>query len=76
MPYIVTIKVPRNSEHDPHNKQTGRCPLSPECTDVTGEHHSALMTGTTLAGLRATGVHITRVERVDLMPESSTTDWR
>jgi hypothetical protein len=42
--YIVTIKVPKNPKHDPHNKVIGPCPIAfnKDCTDVTGEHHSFL----------------------------------
>ena len=44
MKFIVTVKLPKNKEHDPHNKKTGPCPVNGEtCTDVTGEHHSFLV---------------------------------
>lgn len=67
--FIVTVKLPRNPEHDPRNKKTGSCPASPEgepCTDVTGEHHSFLLRTTDLkAALERLGhPHITRTERV------------
>ncbi len=65
--YIVTIKLPRKKGHDPHNKVTGPCPVNPasECTDVTGEHHSALVEGEEqLQELRDVGLHITRVEKL------------
>lgn len=62
--YIITIKQPRNPEHDPRNKRTGACAYSPECTDVTGEHHSFLGTRADVDRLRADGVHITRTEKV------------
>lgn len=39
MKAIITLKFPRNYEHDPKNKLTGVCPLSYTCTDTTGEHH-------------------------------------
>jgi len=65
MRYIVTIKLPKNKEHDPRNKKTGACPMSSECTDVTGQHHSGLVTFEELEGMRSSGVHITRVESVD-----------
>lgn len=39
---LVTIRLPRNADHDPHNKVTGPCPVndSQPCTDITGEHHT------------------------------------
>jgi hypothetical protein len=41
MRYVVTVKLPRRKDHDPHNKKTGKCPVGGgTCTDVTGEHHS------------------------------------
>lgn len=69
--FIVTVKLPKNPNHDPRNKQTGPCPVSGQpCDDVTGEHHSFLM-GTsstiTVAEIRAIYAktwHVTRVERV------------
>lgn len=43
MKYLVTVKRPKNPNHDPHNKVTGKCPVTQGiCTDVTGEHHSFL----------------------------------
>ena len=65
MQYIVTIKLPKNPNHNPRDKKTGACPLSSECTDVTGEHHSGLVTFEELEGMRDSGVHITRVEKID-----------
>lgn len=39
--YLVTVKVKKNPNHDPHNKVTGLCPVTGlECSDVTGEHHT------------------------------------
>jgi hypothetical protein len=44
--YIVTIRMlKKNPDHDPSNKESGRCVVSGYCTDVTGEHHSFLMAG-------------------------------
>ena len=44
MKAIVTIRLPRNPDHDPLHKKSGLCPVSNEyCTDITGEHHSILM---------------------------------
>ncbi len=67
MTYIVTIKLPRRTEHDPRNKVTGPCPVNPHstCTDVTGEHHSVLLeTEEQVQELRGTYLHITRVEKL------------
>jgi hypothetical protein len=63
--YIVTVKFPRDPDHDPKNKQTGACPVSEHCTDVTGQHHSFLaVTKADLELAKATYEHITRIERV------------
>jgi hypothetical protein len=61
---IVTIKLPKNPKHDPHNKVTAACPFSGTCTDSTGEHHSGLVRN--LAELQALREqhHITRVEYI------------
>lgn len=66
---LVTVKLPKNPDHDPRAKRTGPCPFSHECTDVTGEHHT-LMTGADgLEALRENGTHITRTERLGRMPD-------
>lgn len=69
--FIVTVKYSRLPGHDPFNKVTARCPLSQNdtCTDVTGEHHSALWEGESIEAARqyfkdVTGLHITRIEEV------------
>lgn len=31
MIYIVTVKLPKNPDHDPAEKKTGSCPLSAAC---------------------------------------------
>jgi hypothetical protein len=66
--YIVTVKLPKKPEHDPDNKRMGACAMSPECSDVTGEHHSYLVTAETADAARANGEerfgHVTRVELV------------
>jgi len=61
------MKLPKNKNHDPHNKQVGECPFSNECTDATGEHHSGLVTEQELKELRNTEVHITRTEVINLV---------
>lgn len=62
--YIVTVKLPRNPDHNPRDKKTGRCPVSPECTDSTGEHHSHLVETDRLFMALERFSHVTRVERV------------
>jgi hypothetical protein len=62
--YLVTVKLPRNPDHDPRDKKTGACPVSPECTDATGEHHTFLLETDRLFLALARYAHVTRVERV------------
>lgn len=68
--YVVTVKLPRNKDHDQRNKKIGSCQFSPYCTDVTGEHHSFIATAEDETQLRqqlktTTGCqHVTRIERV------------
>jgi hypothetical protein len=68
MAYIVTVKLPKNKEHDPKNKKTDVCPVSSdyaECTDATGEHHSFLAYGNSAEEVRdvfKSYYHVTRVE--------------
>lgn len=64
--WIVTIKLPKNPNHDPQNKVTGKCLLSDHCTDVTGEHHSGLIFAYSEAEIRQLygKYHITRMERI------------
>lgn len=63
---IVTIKLPRDPKHNPHNKITGECVCSDVCTDVTGSHHSLIMSGVDIHKISdvAKGLygHTTRVE--------------
>jgi hypothetical protein len=62
---IVTIKLPKNPHHDPHNKVTAPCEVSDVCTDSTGEHHSVLVeTDEQVEELRQQFGHITRIEEV------------
>lgn len=72
--FTVTVKLPKNPNHDPHNKVTGVCPLSEDfgaadCTDVTGEHHSiTLVTSDKWDATKmkeffvGKGYHVTRIE--------------
>lgn len=65
---LITVKLPKNPDHDPHNKQTGFCPVSAgqTCSDVTGEHHTVLWESRSveeaLDHWRGRGFHVTRVE--------------
>lgn len=60
---LVTVKLPKNPEHDPRNKQTGPCVVSPTCTDATGEHHTVVArTMDEVEALREKFGHITRIE--------------
>lgn len=64
--YIVTVKLLERGRapHDPKNKITDTCVFSDECTDQTGAHHSVLLDGDDLAVMRASALHITRVELI------------
>lgn len=73
-PFLITVKLPKNPDHDPRNKVTGPCPVDMTrgriCTDVTGEHHTVLVAAPDLEAARRTmlllkpGIHITRIEEV------------
>lgn len=64
---LVTIKLPKNPDHNPREKLTNTCAVSPECTDSTGEHHTvAVYTDDEVDALRTRFGHITRIERVFL----------
>jgi len=67
--FIVTVRQPKQAGHDPHNKKTGVCTWSNYCTDVTGEHHSFLVTNVSEEQARdlaydVVGVRLTRLEKV------------
>jgi hypothetical protein len=70
--YIVTVKLPRNPAHNPHQKRISVCPVGGGiCTDVTGEHHSYMDMSSTSpeeAEKNAKEVlgwnHVTRIEEV------------
>jgi len=67
--YIVTLKLPKKPDHDPRNKKTGPCQFARVCTDVTGEHHSLLISSpATIEEIKEAykkrGVHVTRVEQM------------
>lgn len=68
--HLVTVKLPKNPEHNPRDKKIGPCPVNGEpCTDVTGEHHTFAVD---LDGMRVEDVrdiyqtcyHVTRVEAI------------
>ncbi len=69
--FLVTVKIPKADGHNPHNKQTGTCPVNPGkvCTDITGEHHTILWTDDSIAQAYYHwkddhGMCVTRVEEV------------
>lgn len=66
-PYLVTVKLPKNPEHNPRSKMAGPCPVNGEpCSDITGEHHTIVVRSTslTMATLESQAKygHVTRVE--------------
>lgn len=62
---LVTVKLPKHPDHDPHNKVTGQCPVNGTlCTDVTGEHHTVLVYSQLDVLMLMDKHHITRVESV------------
>ena len=68
--FLVTVKLPKRDDHDPHNKKTGMCPAAPRklCSDMTGEHHTILLESESLDDAKRhwslQGHHVTRVEEV------------
>jgi hypothetical protein len=67
--FIVTVKLKKNPEHNPHDKKLDVCPIESgqdlACTDSTGEHHSFLTLGSDVESVRthwANSYHVTRVE--------------
>ena len=73
MQAIVTLRLPKQPDHDPKNKRTGECPISNYiCTDVTGEHHSYLEEAPTLEGITSAAKvmadrHSGRVTRIEVL---------
>jgi len=66
---LVTVKLPRNPDHNPADKKTATCPVNGYlCTDVTGEHHTipvnvdSIEQAEAYVRRRFSGVHITRTE--------------
>jgi len=69
MKAIVTVKLPKNPDHDPTHKCVGICPVSSKlCTDITGQHHSYVEEGDNLADIEKKAArkynHITRLEAI------------
>jgi hypothetical protein len=72
--FMVTLKLPKNPAHNPHNKITGPCPVNDTkvCTDSTGEHHTVLYSAPDFMSTaqsvveywKLSGYHVTRVEEV------------
>lgn len=68
--FLVTVKIPRNPAHDPFNKIAGTCPVSgAHCTDITGQHHTLLVSAQNIDQLQRTivfpdGASLTRIEKV------------
>lgn len=65
--YLVTVKLPKNPNHDPTNKVTGPCQFSKLCTDSTGQHHTFIAHHNSAAELHREltddyGQHVTRIE--------------
>lgn len=66
--FLVTVRLPRRPEHDPHNKIAGTCPVQGDyCSDTTGEHHTVLVDDmpdipTVQAAFERLGYKITRIE--------------
>lgn len=75
--WLVTVKVDRNPNHDPANKQIGMCPVSEgTCSDLTGQHHTFMVDDDQdMLLLHAIkGVHVTRVESVTIMTAEEVRD--
>ena len=67
--YIVTVKLLKDPNHDPHNKVEGICPIDMDawCTDVTGEHHTTTVLGDEeLEEIKKQYDHITRIESINV----------
>jgi len=64
--YLVTVKLAKNPDHDPHRKVIGPCPLNGDeakiCTDTTGEHHTIMV--------QAMGYEAARINTLKAYPEA------
>lgn len=65
--WLVTVKLPRNPDHDPTNKVAGNCPVNgAPCSDITGQHHTVRVLASSEEGARLWAevkrFHLTRVE--------------
>jgi hypothetical protein len=82
--FIVTVKLPRNPDHNPRSKVTGKCPTNGiDCTDVTGEHHSFLVSAEDdvihveeIRDFYTQNYHVTRVEEVLLVRDIQEDGYR
>ena len=63
---LVTVKLPKNPDHDPHAKVTAECPVNQGqlCTDSTGEHHTVLVESNSELERLKRLHHITRIEDI------------
>lgn len=69
MLYMVTVTVEGTVGHNPLSKVSGPCPVTGKrCTDVTGKHHTFLVSARVGADevrdIYAKTHHVTRVEAV------------
>ena len=73
--YVVTLRFEKNPKHNPKLKKRGVCPVSNDCTDITGSHHSYIVRGYGIDHIRhqvnkqfspnwVGFKHITRIEAV------------
>lgn len=80
MKAIVTVKLPRNPAHDPHDKKRSICPLVEHdklqlfepriCTDATGSHHSYVAEGADEEEiLREASYRFGHVTRIEVIAE-------
>lgn len=77
--FMVTVKQPRDPEHNPHHKKTGRCTAigsaGATCTDTTGQHHTVLVRAITLDLVRKWAAerweHVTRIEEAAVIHQAT-----
>jgi hypothetical protein len=60
--YLVTVKLPKDPDHNPRAKRTGPCLF-------TGEDHTFLTDAEGVEQLRANGSHVTRTELLQHSPD-------
>jgi hypothetical protein len=70
--FLITVKLPRDPDHDPTNRKAGTCPVNHgNCTDITGPHHTFLLEADgnqteMMEEVRTRWPHVTRIEEVIL----------